>query len=153
MASIQQIATQWMEQRKTELLENYVRLKFKASGKWGNSLVPVVTETPTGLVLIMKGAKHTGIMINGREKNKNQNPDAIRAFVGWAGSTYLKQWVKDKGIDINPFAVAYKIARFGVKAPNPNVLDNVITDAKVKQLLNSLFRAKMVEFKSEFKWQ
>jgi len=62
----------------------------------------------------------------------------LKAWVGWAGSTFLKKWVDDKGLNINPFAVAWKIAREGWRVPNSNnsgkLLDDVLSFSKVEEL-------------------
>jgi hypothetical protein len=58
--------------------------------------------------------------------------------VGWAGSTFLKKWVEDKGIAANPFAVAQKIAREGIRVPNRynagDVVAKVINAQRIQQL-------------------
>lgn len=49
----------------------------------------------------------------GRAPNKNKSTEALHKWVGWAGSTFIKDWVEEKGINLNPYAVAYSIARKG----------------------------------------
>jgi len=81
-------------------------------------------------------------MVNGRGKNSSQDKEAVRKWVGWAGSTFLKKWVADKGLDISPFAVAYKIARQGIRVPNENndgrLISSVINDNSISGLLSQM---------------
>lgn len=129
----------WLEERKQQLINNYNQLNLRASGKWPTLLKGEVIERPDGIRVLMQGADYSQQMIKGRGQNTNQSPEAIRAWVGYAGSTFLAQWVKDKGLNMSPFAVAYEIARKGIRVPNRHntgqLMKGVITDDTLTELL------------------
>ena len=141
----------WLEERKHHLIANYNEMGLRASGNWPTTLKGEIIEQPTGIRLTMQGAYYSQQMIKGRGQNRNQNPEAIKAWVGWAGSTILDQWVKDKGLDISPFAVAYEIARKGIMVPNRfnngELMKGVITDETLKELLNIVGNGILKELK------
>lgn len=114
----------WMDERRVALVQKYESSGRKASGKFGQS-VRIETGDNSSQ---MFGASHIWQMVNGRRPNQNQSPDAIRRWVGWAGSTFLKDWVQAKGISASPYAIAYKIAREGVKVPNANNDGRLLAD-------------------------
>ena len=62
-------------------------------------------------------------MEQGRGPNKVQSHQAVKNL-GW----HLKQWVADKGIDVNPYAAAHKIVYQGITVPNPHNPGGVISD-------------------------
>ena len=132
--------------------------------KVGNSdLLPVhsplvfltdeVKVSQTNINVKILGAKYTGAMVNGRKPNTKQSKESIKAFVGWAGSTFLSDWVKQKGINANPYAIAYSIARNGVKVPNKyndgKLLDNVFTEQKINDLIKTVGKFFSVQLSSE----
>ena len=77
----------------------------------------------------------------------------------WAGSTFLKKWVADKGLDISPFAVAYKIAREGIRVPNQHndgaLISSVINDNSIERLLSDMGIYVITDIKTEIQktWQ
>lgn len=123
---------------RADMIQNYETLKRKASGNWANQLEPYSNETKEGYNFGMKGAFYTVWLQNGRNKNKDQSEEGILKFVRLAGSTFIKKWVDDKGINFNPFAVAFKIAREGYNG-TPNLLNkfdaDYFTDA-TSQIIN-----------------
>ena len=98
-------------------------------------------------------------MVHGRGKNSSQDKDAVRKWVGWAGSTFLKKWVGDKGLDISPFVVAYKIARQGIRVPNENndgmLISEVITAQSISGLLEKMGAYIITDIKTDIQktWQ
>jgi len=130
---------EWMEERKQQLIANYVQLGLRASGNWPNTLQSKVNQSELGTNIRMVAADYSQQMIQGRGQNKDQSKEAIKAWVGWAGSTILDQWVKDKNLNISPFAVAYSIARKGITVPNRfntgDLMKGVITKGTLDQLL------------------
>jgi hypothetical protein len=76
-------------------------------------------------------------MEKGRRPNKQQTAKQAR-FLG----KILEQWVKDKGIDVNPYAAAWKIVREGIQVPNRynpgDVVTEVITDEWFDKLIEKL---------------
>ena len=138
MEGIQQILNDWSERTKQELIGKYRSMGLKASGAFENGLTTDTTENRTQIWTV----PHTWYMVNGRGKNSSQDKEAVRKWVGWAGSTFLKKWVDDKGLDISPFAVAYKIARQGIRVPNENndgrLISSVINDNSISGLLSQM---------------
>lgn len=143
----------WLNEAKVNLEKEYLTRGHKASGNWATQLEDRITETNTGYRAEILGAPYTGIMETGRKPNKKQDADNIRAWVGWAGSTFLKEWVKRKGISANPFAIAYKIAREGITVPNKynkgNLVSDVITKERIDKLLQNINNAMITDLKSD----
>lgn len=138
MEGIQQILNDWSERTKQELISTYRKKGLKTSGSFENGLTTDTTENRTQIWTV----PHTWYMVNGRGKNSSQDKEAVRKWVGWAGSTFLKKWVEDKGLDISPFAVAYKIARQGIRVPNEKndgrLISEVINDNSISGLLSQM---------------
>ena len=138
MVTIQNILDSWMQERRIELIANYERRGQKASGKFGEN----ITITTTDRSGSMSAPAHVWFMVNGRGPNADQSPEALRRFAGWAGSTFIAAWVKDKGISASPYAIAYSIARNGITVPNKNndgkLLTETFTDANIQDLLARL---------------
>lgn len=153
--TITEVANQWSSDTIKQLNENYIRLGLQASGNWGRELEDRNTVTESRIRIQILGAKYTGALVDGRSPNRNQSDDSIRAFVGWAGSTWLKDWVEQKGIDASPYAIAYKIARQGIKVPNTNnpgtLISDVITKKRIEDLLKSIGMVVSTKITSDIK--
>ena len=128
----------WANNRLDDFRTNYERMGLKASGNWGRELDFIKDETNDKLNIKFYAPAYTEQLVKGRKPNKSQDKEGLKAWVGWAGSTFLKKWVNDKGLSINPFAVAWKIAREGWQVPNSNnsgkLLDDVLSFSKVSEL-------------------
>lgn len=133
---------QWTSETAMDLISNYTKLGLKASGRWGRDLETKIEESGTKYKITFLGSHYTQQLVSGRQPNKNQSPNSIKAWVGWAGSTFLADWVRDKGLNISPFAVANKIARKGITVPNKfntgTILSDVFTDSRIDNLLRRL---------------
>ena len=155
MEGIQQILNDWSEHTKQELIGKYRSMGLKASGAFENGLTTDTTENRTQIWTV----PHTWYMVNGRGKNSSQDKEAVRKWVGWAGSTFLKKWVDDKGLDISPFAVAYKIARQGIRVPNDKndgrLISEVITAQSISGLLEKMGAYIITDIKTDIQktWQ
>jgi len=134
---------QFIEGTNKALIANYNRLGLRASGQWAKELSGKFTETQTGYKITFEGSKYTQQLISGRRQNQDQSPAGIKAFVGWAGSTFLKDWVERK----------YKIAREGINVPNGNnpgtLLSDVFGDGRVDKLLNDITGAIVTEVRTD----
>jgi hypothetical protein len=150
---IQEIVNKWLEGAKKDLFKNYIKLGLKASGDWGDSLESKSQVTPTKIKASISANDYTVQLEEGRKPNRNQNPVKLKAWVGWAGSTFLKDWVKNKGINVNPYAAAWKIAKEGWKIPNKynkgGLVSDVITDDRIKSLVDELVGFKVSEVRSD----
>jgi hypothetical protein len=146
---------QWMDERKQQLIANYDAIGLRASGNWPTTLKSTVKNDGFKLKLTMSAADYSQQMIKGRGKNANQDKEAIRAWVGWAGSTFLAQWVKDKGLKMSPFAVAYEIARKGITVPNRHntgeLMKGVITNETLNELLTIVGTAVIKNLRDDLK--
>lgn len=91
------------------LIPKFNELNMNASGKWIESL-----DTDAGSnVGHIKGQHYTQYLVEGRGPNEDQDPAKLRAWAYYYGTTTIAKWARAKGIDINPIAIAYKIAREG----------------------------------------
>ena len=155
MEGIQFILNEWAERTKQELIDKYKSMGLKASGAFEDGLSTETNESRTQIWTV----PHTWYMVNGRGKNSSQDKEAVRKWVGWAGSTFLKKWVDDKGLSISPFAVAYKIAREGIRVPNQyndgTLISSVINDNSIDRLLSKMGIYTITEIKTEIQrtWQ
>jgi len=114
------------------LIPKFLSLGMKASGKWIESL-SVAVEDGKGVV---KGQNYSYWLVNGRDKNANQSPEAINHFTKWAGHFIFKKWVEDKGLNINPYAVARKVATKGTNYyPSGTDLLEVLNSREAKSYL------------------
>ena len=85
---------------------------------------------------------------NGRKPNQKQDIESLRKWVGWAGSTIMSQWAKDKGLPSGvSYAVAWKVAREGY--PTKLNVSDVITDEKKQQLIKELGNMYVTDIKTQ----
>ena len=112
---IDEIVTNWLNDSQDALVDNYKKLGLRASGNWPNELETYSNITPTKITAGIKGAAYTGALTGGRSPNKDASDEAIWKWAKWASATIIKKWVADKGLNLNPFGVAYHIAKYGWK--------------------------------------
>jgi hypothetical protein len=150
---IEQIVDKWLKDTKKDLFKNYIKLGLKASGDWGKSLETKSEVTNTSIKAKILANDYTVYLEDGRNKNKNQSEKALKAWVGWAGSTFLDDWVRDKRVNISPYAVAWKIAREGWKVPNKfnrgGLVSDIITPERIKELTDQIVQFKVQEVRSD----
>lgn len=149
---IEKKISEWVEGVKLDLIASYDSRKLRASGRWANELETNVSVTESNAKAYILGSEYTGIMITGRKPNTK--PQNIKAFVGWAGSTFIADWVKAKGLSLNPFAVAYNIATRGVTVPNQyndgQLINSVITPERIDELGRTVGMTIIDRVKSDF---
>lgn len=137
-----EIVEGWNAENRILLINKYDALGLRASGQWAQSLEDKAELDNTGILATMTGEDYTGAIAYGRSPNQDQSEAAIKSWVGWAGSTFLADWVKDKGLSISPYAVAYKIARQGWEVPNAHnrggLLDEVVNEKRIQILKDRL---------------
>ena len=141
----------WLEEQKTGIIANYNAKGRRASGRFERETY-VQMDTNKGAIM---SPRYAGVMLFGRRANTNQDPKAIRSWVIWAGSTFLKDWVQNKGVSRNPFAVAYKIASDGIEEPTPpnGMVTEVVNADAIKDLGKRLAKDIMVRFSNKEQWQ
>jgi hypothetical protein len=154
-STVERLLDKWLSEKQVELVANYKRLGLRASGRWEQSLVHNVDTQGSKTTGTITGEDYTEYMENGRRPNRDQSKKAIRGFVGWAGSTFIKKWLEDKGLLANPYAVAYKIATKGIKVPNlynkGGLVSNVLTRAALDELRAQLSGAAAINITSEIR--
>lgn len=148
---MKEILRVWLEEQKTGIIANYNAKGRRASGGFETKTY-VQVEDNKGAIM---SPRYAGVMLFGRRPNFNQDKKAIKGFVGWAGSTFLKEWVQNKGLSISPFAVAYKIARKGINEPTPpnGLVTEVVNADAIKELGKRLAKDITVRFSSKEQWQ
>ncbi len=115
------------------LIPKFRELGMPASGEWEQNVHAKGNE--------IWGRDYTEYLALGRGPNNDQSPEALKAWVGWAGSTILAQWVQDKGLNINPYAVAWKIAREGTSYyPEGTDLLEVLESQEVAEYITDQLR-------------
>ena len=146
-----EILRTWLEEQKTGIIANYNAKGRRASGGF-ESKTYVQMDTNKGAIM---SPNYAGVMLFGRCPNFDQDPKAIKNWVGWAGSTFLKDWVQNKGLSISPFAVAYKIARKGIAEPTPpnGLVTEVVNAEAIKELGKRLAKDFTVRFSNKEQWQ
>ena len=146
-----EILRAWLEEQKTSIIANYNAKGRKASGRFERETY-VQMDTNKGSIM---SPPYAGVMLFGRRANSNQDTKAIRSWVGWAGSTFLKDWVQNKGLSISPFAVAYKIAQKGIAEPTPpnGLVTEVVNEDAIKELGRRLAKDITVRFSNKEQWQ
>lgn len=146
-----EILRAWLEEQKTGIIANYNAKGRRASGGF-ESKTYVQMDTNKGAIM---APAYSGVMLFGRRANFDQDPKAIKNWVGWAGSTFLKDWVQNKGLSISPYAVAYKIARKGIAEPTPpnGLVTEVVNDEAIKELGKRLAKDITVRFSNKEQWQ
>lgn len=101
------------------LIPQYNKLGLRASGNWARSL----ESKAIGNTINIMGADYTYYMMHGRASGKQPPIQAIAL------------WLKQRGIQANPYAVAKTIAKKGTKTyqKRGNDLLSVLDESKNKQ--------------------
>ena len=151
---INDVITAWLDGVQTDLVANYDRMGLRASGNWANSLEQFQQGSGTRIRFGIFGNDYTNHLQLGRRPNKKQDKESIRKWVGWAGSTIIADWVKQKGIIASPYAIAHKIATEGWKVPNKHnvggLVTDVVTDQRILELNKQLSAFIIVDYKKLF---
>lgn len=144
---------QWLDDTLKALITSYENEGRKASGNWANQLEGINERKGDSIRVTILGEKYTGAFETGRKPNRDQSPEAIKKWVWWAGNTIIADWVRNKGLSINPFGVAYKLATEGVKLPTllnkGDMVGRTINDSRIKELIKAVGFAQSVELTSD----
>ena len=141
----------WLEEQKTGIIANYNAKGRRASGGFETKTY-VQMEANKGAIM---SPRYAGVMLFGRRPNFDKSDEAIKKWVRLAGSTFLKDWVQNKGLSISPFAVANKIARKGIAEPTPpnGLVTEVVNADAIKELGKRLAKDFTVRFSNKEQWQ
>lgn len=119
------------------LIKSYNDKGLKASGQFECDLELIVEQNDKVIKAKILGSYHTYFMEGGRKPNRQQTIKQARGL-----GYILEQWVKDKGISVNPYAAAWKIVREGISVPNKHnsgkVIENVVNDAWLNSFSDKL---------------
>lgn len=121
------------------LIPKFKELNMNASGEWIASLETERRGTNEGVI---RGRDYTYWLVNGRSPNQDQSPEALRKWAVWAGNTFIKEWVKNKGLSADPIAVAMSIAKKGTswKRKGGSDLLEVLETPEVQRYVAERFR-------------
>ena len=127
MTTASAIVNSYMEQTRQDLIASYQEKGLKASGRYAKGLTYEVSDDGKTIKAFMLSEHHVWYMEQGRKPNKQKTARQARSL-----GHILEQWVKDKGIDVNPYAAAWKIVREGIQVPNRynpgDVVEDVVTN-------------------------
>jgi len=114
-----------------DLKDNYYRLGLKASGKYEEALRYEVKKNGDVTELIVWGAPHGYYMEHGRGATTS-------AGSGVPLIEIIKEWIRVKGLTLNPYAVTKKIHNEGIRVPNKfnkgKVISDVINNDRIKEI-------------------
>ena len=146
-----EILRTWLEEQKTGIIANYNAKGRRASGGF-ESKTYVQMDTNRGAIM---APRYAGVMLFGRRPNFDQSDEAIMHFTRWAGHYIFKDWVEAKGYNISPYAVAYKVAKYGVDEPTPpnGLVTEVVNDEAIRELGKRLAKDITVRFSNKEQWQ
>lgn len=133
MSEYKTILDKILDETVDDLRRSMDQKELKASGKASRSLKKKVETSGSVTKGTIQGAIQWYFLERGRGPNRKQTPGQAK-YLG----ILLKDWVKAKGIDINPFAAAWKIVREGIKVPNPHNPGGVISDVINKEWLQEV---------------
>ena len=98
---VRQIVAEELEQARKNISENIEREGKRASGKTQDSMVVYVTDEGTATVGTLSGRSYFGALETGSKPWATQYKRVPLFFAEIIGD-----WIADKGLDLNPFAVA-----------------------------------------------
>lgn len=113
----------YFDKTKGDLVKSYESKGLRASGEYGRELRVIISQQGTKINAKITGPIQSIFMEGGRGPNKDTSHQAVKNL-GW----HLKQWVADKGINVNPYAAAHKIVNKGITVPGPYNPGGVISD-------------------------
>ena len=120
-----------------------------ASGNTKDKTTVVMREDGGGIEVPL----YNKALFQGRKPNTNQSTEAINHFTKWAGYYIFTQWVQQKGISINPYAVAWSVATKGYQKKLS--LDEIVTEQKKKDIFQSIGNNYVTDLKQSINeiWQ
>ena len=146
-----EILRTWLEEQKTGIIANYNAKGRRASGGFESKTYVQMDENKGAIM----APAYSGVMLFGRRANLDKSDEAIKKWVRWAGSTFIKDWVQNKGVSISPYIIANKIARNGIAEPTPpnGLVTEVVNAEAIKELGKRLAKDLIVRFSNKEQWQ
>lgn len=146
MAALTNIYRQWLDETQKKLVDEYLRLNFRASGKYARELEPFITGDKIGIL----GSKHAEFMARGRGPTSSGKRGRLFGVI--------LRWIDDKGImprgNITKrtlaWLIAAKIDREGYKVTGrEGVVSNVINDEWIAELFRRIGQVELQEVRIE----
>lgn len=138
MITIEKILKGWLDIKEKQFIEKYISSGRKASGDWAKSLEQFFSNDKRKIRLGILANDYSEYMVNGRRPNQKKTHKELVAFAAWSVNAWSDRWVKNKGLNLNPFGVAYNIGKFGIKVPNEyndgKLTSDVIDDNAFEEL-------------------
>lgn len=132
------------------LIPRFIELNLNSSGQW--------VETAHARGASIYGQDYTQYLVRGRGPNADQDPKALAAWAVYYGKTVFAEWVAAKGLDLDPIAVAYNVAKYGTKIKEQGGTDllEVLKSRECLEFINTKVRDFVaiqieVQFKREIK--
>jgi len=133
MTQAAEIVRNYMVQTTQDLVRSYTEKGLKASGKYEKGLTYTVEDDGKKIHAVIESEGHVWFMEKGRKPNRQQTARQARSL-----GKILEQWVRDKGISVNPYAAAWKIVREGIDVPNQNNPGKVVEDVVTNEWYDAL---------------
>lgn len=140
------ILTEELEAGKARIIENSERAGQKASGKTYRSMRVEVIPDAEGTHGIMTARPFFAALETGSRPWRTQYLKPPRFF-----AEIIEEWINDKGLDLNPYAVATTIMRKGSKLKRQGGRADIFTPEiqtigeKVQERTAGLFQSLIVE--------
>lgn len=155
MKLIQDILKNYAERSERGLIANYDRLGLRASSAWAEALESEVSVKKGKYNVIFLGKSYTEQLEIGRRPNEKRTHEELVKFAAWSVNAWVNDWLKNKGLNLNAFGVAYNIEKFGIKVPNRfndgGLVSNVFTPENLKKLNREISLFFVSEVKSDIK--
>lgn len=118
----------------------------RASGRTQESMSVTVADEDDAIVGTLSGRAYFGALETGSKPWRNQYKRVPKFF-----ADIIAEWAEDKGVDINPYAVATTIMRKGSKQHRDGAITTIFTEEidatveRIEQRVMGLFEAVVVE--------
>lgn len=147
-ADVIKILSHYGESVVTQIRNNLRTTKTDATGKTAKSLGYKVHEDGSKIVLTVFGKKYFTVVETGRVATKGQKPS--KQFVA-----NIAEWIKVRGIDASPYAIARSINEHGSKLKQKggrkDIFSNVINHSLIEQIGKSILDLKSKELVTNIK--
>ena len=131
------------------LIPKFNELGMSASGEWLESLQTEARDN----VGVIRGRDYSEFLARGRGPNHDSSPEGVHLWARTQGYAIMAKWIQDKGLSLNPFAVAYSVAMNGTKSyPKGSDLLEVLSSPECIDFVQNEFKeAIKVEVETAFK--